>query len=253
MRLALGLSNRHAAVQAVRSAGSSRCLVGRDAPDPLDADGGRGGPDGAGAERHEAERELAAAIRSDLVPATVAHGPLVSIVILNRDGRGAPRALSRGPCPHDIPWTSRSSSSTTARPMVQPSWRKGLSLPFPLRVIRNEENRSFSDANDQAVGGRRRRTPVFPQQRRRTDHRRLARLHGRDPDDDGCGRGRCPADLSRAVAAESGPVHDHADLTLQHRGVAFDRTEAVPLPARDGRRRGPTRRPARSRSRTGRR
>lgn len=35
----------------------------------------------------EAEREVAAAIRRDLAPAVLERGPLVSVVILNRDGR----------------------------------------------------------------------------------------------------------------------------------------------------------------------
>ena len=35
--------------------------------------------------------------------------------------------------------------------MDQPTLAEGFDLPFPLRVIRNEENRSFSDANDQAA------------------------------------------------------------------------------------------------------
>ena len=174
-----------------------------------------------------AERELAAAIRGDLTPATVDGGPLVSIVILNRDGRALLERCLRAVARRHT-GTSRSSSSTTARPRVGGAGG-GHGPPFPLRVIRNTENRSFSDANDQAATIAERRTAVLPQQRRRADHRGLARVHGRDPDDDRGGGRRGPADLpveSRRQAG--GGALRRPDAPASGRGIRTRRGGAAP-------------------------
>src|SRR5207342_3334808 len=93
------------------------------------------------------ERDLAAAIRRDLPPATIDHGPLVSVVILNRDGRALLErclaALDRTSY-QNIELIVVDNGSTDG----SVGFLDGLDPRFPLRVIRNEENRSYSDAND---------------------------------------------------------------------------------------------------------
>ena len=98
----------------------------------------------------EAEREVAAAIRRDLAPAVLERGPLVSVVILNRDGRDLLERCLRAVATtvyRDVEVIVVDNGSTDGSADLAES----LALPFPVRVIRNAENRSFSDANDQAA------------------------------------------------------------------------------------------------------
>ena len=104
-----------------------------------------------------------------------------------------------------------------------------LDLPFPLRVLRNSENHSFSDANDQGV---------------EVAAGSLICLLNNDVDpitEDWLGY--MVETLTTRDAAAVGarliyPRHrggrragtHFADLSLQHDGVTFDRTEPIPIP-----------------------
>lgn len=182
---------------------------------------GRGRTEGA-------ERELAAAIRRDLAPATVERGPLVSIVILNRNGRvHLERCLAAVATTayRDVEIIVVDNGSTDG----SAGFVEGLELPFPVRVIRNGENRTFSDANDQAASV--------------ASGELLCFLNNDvEPITEGwLGYMVETLTTSGAVAVGARLIYPSnrggkragarfADLTLQHRGVAFDRSEAVPMP-----------------------
>ncbi|MBA3236675.1 MAG: glycosyltransferase [Chloroflexi bacterium] len=101
---------------------------------------------------------------------------------------------------------------------------------FPLKVIRNEENRSFSEANGQGVAAGTGELICFLN-------------NDVDPITEHW-LGYMVETLSSEGAAAVGarliyPRHrggpragsQHADLTLQHDGVEFDRTKAIPMPS----------------------
>ena len=96
------------------------------------------------------ERALVERVRAELDPATVTSGPLVSIVILNRDGYAhldrCLRALATTVY-RDIEVIVIDNGSTDGSPDLV----ERLHLPFPSRVIRNRENRPYGDANAQGV------------------------------------------------------------------------------------------------------
>jgi hypothetical protein len=233
VRMALALSNRSRGlvggvrrlVTMPRRAARAIRRRGRSAATPRDPQ--RATPD--------AERELAAAIRGDLAPVTLDHGPLVSIVILNRDGRDHLERCLRAVAAtayRDVEIIVVDNGSTDGSAELA----EGMELPFPLRVIRNAENRSFSDANDQAAAV--------------ADGKLLLFLNNDvEPITEGW-LGSMVETLTTSGAHAVGarliyPANRggtragarFADLTLQHRGVAFDRREAVPrqpLPSRSG-------------------
>jgi GT2 family glycosyltransferase/glycosyltransferase involved in cell wall biosynthesis len=221
VRMALQLSNSsrsiarllaipRRAVRAIRRRGRARGTPGRPQATP------------------DAERNLAAAIRRDMTPATLDNGPLVSIVILNRDGRDHLERCLRAVATtiyRDVEIIVVDNGSTDG----SADFAEVFELPFPLRVLRNTENRSFSDANDQgaAVG---------------TGELLLFLNNDVEPITEGW-LGYMVETLTTSGAAAVGarliyPSHRgvsragarFADLTLQHRGVAFDRGEAVPMP-----------------------
>ncbi|MEP6637821.1 MAG: glycosyltransferase [Chloroflexota bacterium] len=188
---------------------------------------GKGGPRPKRASE-EAERDLAKAIRSGLTRAALDGGPLVSIVILNRDGRRhLLRCLGAVATTHyrDIEIIVVDNGSTDGSPELA----EALDLPFPVTVIRNRENRSFSEANDQGVAGAKGELICFLN-------------NDVDPiTPDWLGymvETIAPPDVVAVGARLIYPRHRggarggarFADLSLQHRGVAFDRSEPVPLP-----------------------
>ncbi len=176
----------------------------------------------------EAERELIAAIRRDLPPAALDRGPLVSIVILNRDGRThlerCLRALTTTAY-RDVEIIVVDNGSSDG----SPDFAEGLAMPFPLSVLRNEENRSYSEANGQGVAAAKGELICFLN-------------NDVDPITDDW-LGYLVETLTTTGAAAVGarliyPRHRGGpragarfdDLTLQHGGVAFDRGAAIPMP-----------------------
>ena len=174
-----------------------------------------------------AETALVAALRDGLPAATVTGGPLVSIVILNRDGRDhLARCLAAiaTTAYHDVEVIVVDNGSTDgctrACRVVQPA--------VPAQVIRNATNRSFSDANAQGVAVASGRLICFLN-------------NDVDPITDGW-LGYMVETMSSPGAVAVGarliyPRHrggvragvKFADLSLQHTGVGFDRKHPVPI------------------------
>lgn len=173
------------------------------------------------------EAALIAVLRRDIAPATMEHGPLVSIVILNRDGREHLERCLRavaGTAYHEVEIIVVDNGSTDGSPELA----ERLVLPFPLTVLRNHENRSFSEANGQGVAVAKGELICFLN-------------NDVDPITEHW-LGYLVESLTTRGAAAVGarliyPLHrggrragSHlADLTLQHAGVTFDRTEPIPL------------------------
>src|SRR4029079_14396734 len=97
-----------------------------------------------------AEQALVDALVAELPGTALDHGPLVSIVILNRNGRDhLQRCLTAlsSTAYRDIETIMVENGSTDG----SAEFAEGFASPFPIRIIRNHTNRSFSEANGQAV------------------------------------------------------------------------------------------------------
>src|SRR4051812_45054278 len=97
-----------------------------------------------------AERAFVRTVLDGLPGTPVDHGPRVSIVILNRDGRDHLERCLRAvglTAYRDVEVIVVDNGSRDGSPDLAESFE----LPFPIRVIRNATNRTFSDANAQAA------------------------------------------------------------------------------------------------------
>ena len=174
-----------------------------------------------------AEEALVAALRASLPGTAVDHGPLVSVVILNRDGgQHLERCLGAlaSTAYRDVEVIVVDNGSTDGSPARAESF----DLPFPIHVIRNRTNRSFSEANGQAVAIAAGELICFLN----NDVEPIT--------DDWLGYMVETIESCHAAAVGSRLIYPrhrggpragdmHADLSLQHKGVAFDRGKAVPL------------------------
>jgi GT2 family glycosyltransferase len=174
-----------------------------------------------------AEAALVEALRATLPPTTVDHGPLVSIIILNRDGfdhlERCLTALSSTSY-RDLEVIVVDNGSSDGSPELAESFR----LPFPLRLVRNKSNRSFSEANGQGValaaGGLLcfLNNDVDPI----TDEwlgYMVETLQDRDAVAVGA-RLIYPSHRGGTRAGKS-----HSDLSIQHAGVDFERVKGMPV------------------------
>ncbi|MFL5646992.1 MAG: glycosyltransferase [Chloroflexota bacterium] len=175
----------------------------------------------------ESEAALLSAIHRDSLPTSTINGPLVSIVILNRNGQEhLPRCLGA---------LARTAYQNVELIVVDngstddsPDFAETFPAPFPISVIRNAENRSFSEANGQGVAQARGELICFLN-------------NDVDPITDGW-LGYLVETMTSTSAVAVGarliyPRHrggaragaQFPDLTLQHAGVAFDRSSDIPL------------------------
>ena len=174
------------------------------------------------------EAALAAAVLAELPPVSVRGGPLVSIVILNRNGRdhlgrclaGLARTTYR-----DIEVIVVDNGSTDGSDRLA----EEMQLAFPVQVVRNTENRSFSEANGQGVAAAQGGLICFLNNDIEpiTDDwlgSMVETLTERGSDAVGA---RLIYPSHRGTQRAGGHI---ADLRLQHGGVEFDRSGAVPLP-----------------------
>jgi GT2 family glycosyltransferase len=175
----------------------------------------------------KAEQALVEELLGSLPGTAVDHGLLVSIIILNRNGREhLERCLAEvaSTAYRDVEIIVVDNGSTDGSPDLAESFE----LPFPIRVIRNEENRSFSEANAQGVA---------------VAAGELICFLNNDVDpitDDWLGYMVETMVARQAVAVGARLIYprhrggvragvDIPDLSLQHGGVGFDRTKPVPL------------------------
>lgn len=226
VRVALGLSNR---TQRIGRVVLGLVSVPRRAASTIRRRRPRRGTPDRGQRTPGAERELGAAIRQGLTPSTVERGPLVSIVILDRDGRPLLErclaAVARTTY-QDIEIIVVDDSATDASSESV----EGLELRFPLRVVRNEENWSFSDANDGAAAVAQGELLCFLDDNVEpiTDGWLGYMVETLTTTSDAVAVGArliSPSNRGGKRAAAR-----FADLTLRHRGMDFDRAEAVPMP-----------------------
>ncbi len=174
-----------------------------------------------------AEAAMVAALRAALPAPALDRGPLVSIVILNRNGRdhlGRCLGALATTTYRDLEVIVVDNGSTDGSPELAES----VELPFPLRVIRNETNRSFSEANAQGVAVAAGELICFLN-------------NDVDPITDDWLSYMVETMIARQAVAVGArliyPRHRGGvragsrlrDLSLQHAGVAFDRRRGVPL------------------------
>jgi GT2 family glycosyltransferase len=178
----------------------------------------------------EQERQFAAAAAERLLdlPPPPTTGPLVSIVMLNRDGE----ALLRRNLPalaatayRDLELVVIDNASTDGSLDVLSEFRPR----FDVRVIRNDDNATFSEANNQGTAAARGELVVFLNNDiEPLEPGWLGWLvdSAADPDVVAVGaRLIYPRRTSPPLAGAQ-----HADLTLQHAGVAFRMVDGAPLP-----------------------
>ena len=168
-------------------------------------------------------------LEAALRPSATTGGPLVSIVVLTRDGLGhlerlIPSLEALAYRDLELIVVDNASRDRTV------AWLRGLELRFPLRLISNDVNRSFSQANNQAIA---------------VANGELVLLLNNDTEPGGphvLGHmvERLAADRTIAAVASRlvyprrtgprmGPASVAPDLTLQHRAVAFVTDGGVPL------------------------
>jgi GT2 family glycosyltransferase len=107
-------------------------------------------PGGPGRASRRAERDLTARLLAQLPDHAPTTGPLVAIVILNRDGVGHLRRLlpaleATTYSPFEILLVDNASSDGSVQ------YARGFRSRHPLRIVENAENLSFSVANNSAL------------------------------------------------------------------------------------------------------
>jgi len=175
----------------------------------------------------EAEAALVEAIRRDSPPTATTTGPMVSIIILNRNGKEhLARCLAAvGKTTYrnvEIIVIDNGSTDGSA------DFAEGFRAPFQITVIRNAENKSFSEANGQGVAA--------------ADGDLICFLNNDvDPIVEAWLGYMVETMVStRAVAVGARLIYPRhrggsragarfPDFSLQHGGVGFDRSSDVPL------------------------
>lgn len=178
----------------------------------------------------QAQRALGDRILAATPPGAPVSGPLVSVIVLTRDGLGHLRSLldSLGRVHYrdfEVIVVDNGSSDGTARYLA------GLHPPYPLRSIRNEDNRSFAAANgqgEQVAGGEfllLLNDDIVPLSPDFLGHM-VETIIGA-PDVALVGARLI---LPKRSGPATGPTTTAPDLTLQHRGTHFATLDGVPRP-----------------------
>ena len=174
-----------------------------------------------------AEAALVEALRATLPATTVDHGPLVSIIILNRDGyEHLERCLTAlsSTAYRDVEVIVVDNGSSDGSAELVESFR----MPFPLRLVRNKSNRSFSEANGQGVALATGELLCFlnndvdPITADWLGYM-VETLQGRDAVAVGA-RLIYPSHRGGTRAGKA-----HSDLSIQHAGVDFERVSGMPV------------------------
>ena len=225
VRLAVGVSNR--VRRAIVAGGTvAAALSKRSAGLRADLDEARQG------RRQRAtaaeERDLARAIAADLPAPSARRGRLVTIVVLNRNGKAHLARCLAGLdrttyTDFELVLVDNGSTDGSADAVARQSHA------FDLQVIRNPDNRSYSEANGQGVAAARGELILFLNND----------VEPVTPD----WLGHLVATLEAEDAVAVGarliyPSHRghprggvrYPDLTVQHAGVVFDRQGGVPSP-----------------------
>ena len=184
------------------------------------------------------EAALAGALLAELPAVTVRGGPLVSIVVLNRNGEQHLRRCLAGLARttyRDLEVVIVDNGSTDGSDRIA----EEIDLPFPVQVVRNTENRSFSEANGQGVAAAQGTLICFLNNDIEpiTDDwlgYMVETMTARGSDAVGA---RLIYPSHRGTRRAGGHI---ADLRLQHGGVEFDRSADVPLPRPIGAGESPT-------------
>jgi GT2 family glycosyltransferase len=172
------------------------------------------------------ERRLLDRLRPQIGGPAPTSGPLVSIVMLNLDGEAELRAclpaIARTAY-QDIELIFVDNGSTDASLAFVEAWRPR----FPVRILRNDHNASYSDGNNQGVLAssgelvlflNNDTEPIAPEW--------LGHLVETIAREDVGAVGARLIHPRRPGSARGGTAH--ADLTLQHGGVAFTMRDGVP-------------------------
>jgi len=179
-----------------------------------------------------AERQFVDRLRRGLTPAALESGPLVSVVVLNRNGEHHLRRLlpALGATAYqDVELIVVDNGSSDASVSVVESWQSR----FPVRLLANAQNASFSAANNQAVASSAGELVLF--------------LNNDVEPVSGDWLGHLVETVSQPGVSAAGarliyPRHSgdvragmqFADLTLQHGGVHFRMRDGVPIAVPSG-------------------
>lgn len=173
-----------------------------------------------------AQEELAAALQALRPEAGPADGPLVSIVVLTRDGKAhlerllaalRDRTAYRA---FELIVVDNASGDGTGELLARP-W------PFPVRVIRNESNATFSAGNNQGIAAARGEFVLFLNNDVEPINAgwlgSLVRAAQEDPS-----RAAVGALLVYPARPKSGGKRNPSDLRIQHRGIGFTFLKGAP-------------------------
>lgn len=175
------------------------------------------------------DAEFQARLQAALQPSSTTTGPRVSAIVVNRDGIGHLRRLLPALATIayreiEVVLVDNGSSDASV------AYAASLRLPYPVRIVRNPDNRSFSEANNQGAAEATGEllllinNDVAPAGPHVLGHM-VERLVSDATVDAVTSRLIYP----RRKGPLTGPSTAHADLSLQHRGISFAMVDGVPL------------------------
>ncbi len=169
-----------------------------------------------------------------LQPAAMTGGPLVSVIVPTRDGLDHLRRL--------LPALENLAYRDLELVLVDNGSRDGtvafvrsLGTRYPIRIIENADNRSYSDANNQGVeAARGELVLLLNNDAEPAGPHVLGHMVERLTDDPGWVAVASRLIYPRRDGPETGPSSAASDLTLQHRGIAFETEGGVQVARNQG-------------------